>query len=370
MRKLLPVFLGALALGFHAPARAQNPVSPEIAGNQVSFRFYAPKAREVSLQGLRGRKSLPMTKDATGLWQITVGDLAPDIYSYSFDVDGATALDPRNRSFKKWILTSSSFDYPGAARPDWSLQQVPHGIVHRHLYSSKAAQREGAFQVYTPPGYDSRAAVKYPVVFLFHGYGDDETAWVEEGRANCIADNLLAKGSIQPALIVMMNGHPLPIPTARQDQYGANNNAAMEMAVMKEVLPQVEAAYCVSREASDRAIVGLSMGGGHALEIGLGHPEIFQWVGAFSAATPEGDLAVRFPQLVAAAKLGSPKLLWIGIGKDDFLLKRNEAFTASLKAKDIPFTWSLTQGGHEWFVWRAYLAEFLQKIFRPAAAAK
>ena len=366
MKKLLPLILGALMVGQHGPLLAQNLPSPEIVGNQVTFRFFAPKAGEVSLQGLRGRKALPMTKGTDGLWQVTVGDLAPDIYNYSFNVDGATALDPRNRSFKKWILTSSAFDFTGGTTPLWSLQQVPHGTVHRHLYTSRAAQREGAFQVYTPPGYDPRAAVKYPVVFLFHGYGDDETAWVEEGRANCIADNLIAKGSIKPAVIVMTNGHPVSIPIARQDHYGAANQAAMELEVMKEVLPQVEAAYCVSREASDRAIVGLSMGGGHALEIGLGHPETFQWVGAFSAATPEGDLAARFPRLLPAptSKRQVPRLLWIGIGKDDFLLQRNDAFRAWLQQHDVPFTYKQTDGGHEWTNWREYVEDFLQLTFR------
>ncbi|HLP09311.1 MAG TPA: alpha/beta hydrolase-fold protein, partial [Opitutaceae bacterium] len=189
----LPFLPLALACGLVARAAAQpaNLVSPEITTDgAVTFRFYAPEARLVSLAGLRRPAPAPMEKSADGVWSVTVSGLAPDIYSYVFNVDGAVALDPRNRSTKKWINSENAFEFTGGTTPAWSLQPVPHGVVHRHTITSATAGREYTLQVYTPPGYNARAAQAYPVVVLFHGYGDDETAWIDNGRAHCIADNL------------------------------------------------------------------------------------------------------------------------------------------------------------------------------------
>jgi enterochelin esterase family protein len=359
----LPLLLGALALGSTVVAKAPDFKSPEVGTRDVTFRCYAPGAKAVSVQGLRNRKPEAMTKDASGVWSVTVSGLAPDIYAYSFDVDGATVLDARNRSFKRWITTESAFEFTAGTKPLWSTQAVSHGVVHRHVFTSEAAAREDAFQVYTPPAYDSKKA--YPVVFLFHGYGDDETAWAEAGHAAQIADNLIAAKRMVPAVIVMTHGHPVSIPTVRQDDYWSRNDAAMAQMVIEEVLPLVESHYGVSTKASKRAIVGLSMGGGHALQIGLAHPELFQSVGAFSAAAPEKDLAMLFPGLTkSAVKPLRPALLFLAIGKDDFLLKRNETLKRWLEKENVPHVWRLTEGGHEWTLWRDYLGEFLESLFR------
>lgn len=348
---------------------AQLPVyrSPEVvSADTVTLRYYAPAARRVTVVGLRRTEPTPMTKGTDGIWSVTVSDLTPDIYGYSFDVDGAVTLDPKNRAIKKWINSENSFDLPGITPPMWALQAVPHGTLQRHTVRSTAAGREYSFQVYTPPGYDPHAAAAYPVIFLFHGYGDDETAWAENGRANCIADNLIAAGKMKPAVIVMPHGHPIPFPLDRVEEYFVHNLVAMEKVVTGELVPFVEKQYNVGRTAEDRAIVGLSMGGGHSLGIGLPHPELFQWIGAFSSAVPPGDPAVNFPALLQAAKdhRRSPRLLWIAIGKDDFLLARNEAFRGWLTENHVAFTYELSDGGHEWTNWRNYLEEFLQLTFR------
>lgn len=307
-----------------------------------------------------------MTKGADGVWSVTLTGLTPDIYSYTYNVDGATALDPRNRGVKEWIVSDNTVDVPGDKPSDWAVQAVPHGVVHRHTYASAVGARELSFQVYTPPGYDPLAKTTYPVVVLCHGYGDAETAWVLNGRANTIADNLIARGAMKKAVIVMPYGHPVPLPEARRDGYWRKNDTAMEEAVLKEVLPLVERSYRISRDAKQRAIVGLSMGGGHALKIGLGHPELFRWVGAFSSAAPEEDRETLFASVLKSAKAKKPAtpFLWIAIGRDDFLLQRNEAFTAWLKQNNIPFGWKLSDGGHEWTVWREYLGDFLPQLFR------
>ena len=349
--------------------RAQTPdfLSPEVQpGGQVVFRFYAPAAHSVAVQGLRNRKPVAMVRGKDNVWTATVTGLAPDIYSYAFNVDGSVALDPRNRNLTKWITSESRFDLVGTPPPAWAGQAVPHGTLHRHTYTSAAARREASFLVYTPPGYDPRAERTYPVVYVLHGYGDDEAAWSENGRAEVIADNLLARGAMQPAILVLPNGHPRPISLDCDRNYSSDNLAAMQDVVIQELVPLIERDYRASRAPVDRAIVGLSMGGGQSLAIGLGHPELFQWVGGFSVALPIDNFDARFPALLQAARKHdpSPRLLWIAIGKDDSLLPRNQIFTAWLTQNHVPFTWKLTDGGHEWTNWRAYLEEFLGQLFR------
>ena len=360
-----PILLAALLAAVSTTAATPPTfVSPEVTAESATFRFYAPAATNVSLVGLRRTAPAPMTKDAAGVWFVTVAGLAPDIYSYSFDVDGATVLDPRNRSIKKWITSESAFEFTGGTAPVWTLQPVPHGTLHRHTVASAVAGREYSFHLYTPPGYDPRAAQRYPVVILFHGYGDDETAWAENGRAHLIADNLIAAGKMKPAVIVMPSGHPIPFPLDHVEEYFPSNLAAMERVVIDELLPFVECNYRVSTAPADRAIVGLSMGGGHALGIGLKHPELFSQVGAFSAAVPAGDPLAFFPAAATPSDPLRPRLLWIGIGRDDFLLQRNETFRAWLAQHEVNFTYALTDGGHEWTNWRNYLADFLPLLFR------
>jgi enterochelin esterase family protein len=171
---------------------------------------------------------------------------------------------------------------------------------------------------------------------------------------------------MKPAIIVMPYGHPLQLPVTRGDNYFAENQAAMEKVVTGELLPFVQREYRASSKPVERAIVGLSMGGGHSLGIGLTHPELFQWVGAYSAVAPQENLDTTFAALAATAKAQrtSPKLLWIAIGKDDYLLPRNDIFRSWLQQNQVPFTYKFTDGSHEWSVWRNYLEEFLPLTFR------
>ncbi len=259
-----PCLAFAVALLSAIPALAAPPptlLSPEVTTESATFRYYAPAATTVALVGLRRPDPIPMTKDPDGLWSVAIADLVPDIYSYTFAVDGAMALDPRNRATKKWINSENAFEFTGGTAPVWSLQPVPHGTVHRHTITSAIAGREYSFQIYTPPGYDPRAAQTYPVVVLLHGYGDDETAWVENGRAHLIADNLIAAGKMRPAVIVMPHGHPIPFPLDRVEEYFLKNLPATERVVTDELLPFVEREYRVGTAPAQRAIVGLSMGG-------------------------------------------------------------------------------------------------------------
>jgi len=362
---LRAVLLALLATGALAQPSGRAPeVLPD---GRVTFRLLAPKAQAVAVKGLRHLQPQPMTKDAEGVWSVTVGPLEPDLYSYTYDVDGATFTDPNNRRMKEWLSEESLIEVPGNPPLPLALQAIPHGVIHRHVFTSPTRGAEVAVQVYTPPGFDPRASKKYPVLFLLHGFGDEETAWVAVGRANFIADSLIAAGRIVAPIIVMTNGHPVPIPVGRRSGGDADRNeVAMEQELLTEILPFVEANYPVRRDRASRAIVGLSMGGGQSLGIGLGHPDVFGWVGGFSSGTPEGDLDKKFAALLVAEakKSGAPSLIWVGVGKDDFLLERNTKFHAWLEEKHVPHEWHVTEGAHEWPVWRGYLAEFLQKIFR------
>ncbi len=333
LRLSLMSLLANLVLG--QPAYRSPEVLPD---GRVAFRLLAPKAQAVAVKGLRHLPSQPMTRDAKGLWSATVGPLAPDLYSYTFDVDGATFTDPVNRRMKEWLAEESLVEVPGNPPLLISLQAVPHGTVRRHVFTSRARAGEVAVEVYTPPGYDAKAATTYPVLYLLHGFGDEETAWLTVGRANFMADNLLAQGRVVPAIIVMTNGHPVPIPGPRSPDYGPANSTAMEQELLHDVMPFIEANYPVRRAAADRAIAGLSMGGGQSLGIGLGHPDLFGWVGGFSSGVPTEELDRRFAALLSAgqAKAGAPRLVWLGVGREDFLLAQNKTFHAWLEEKHVP----------------------------------
>jgi enterochelin esterase family protein len=366
----IPALILACILG-STVARAKDPevVSPDVLPDgRVTFRIFAPRAESVAVQGLRHLPPQPMTKDAAGVWSVTVGPFDPDLYSYTLSIDGATVTDPSDREIKRYFTSESMFEVPGNPPILAAVQPVPHGVVHHQVYASKVRGRDAGVWIYTPPGYDPRASTLYPVVYLLHGFGDGEEAWIEGGRANTIVDNLIAQGRIKPVIVVMPYGHPVPLEGRKYNQggYPARNTAAMQKDLIGEVIPLVERDYRADPRAEKRAIVGLSMGGGQAIAIGLANPTVFKWVGGFSSAVPETGLEAEFADVIADPSL-RPRLLWIAIGKDDVadnLLKRNVAFHEWLGKEGIAHTWTVSDGAHEWPVWRSYLPQFLELIFR------
>ena len=342
-------------------------VSPEVVGDKVTFRLRASEAKSISVIGINGQSATPLVKKNNGVWEATVGPLSPELYSYQFDVDGTKMIDPSNRQVKKWLSLNSMFEIKGGLLHE--RHDVPHGVVHHHIYDSKSTGHQRGALVYTPPGY-AKANRSYPVVYLLHGYGDDETAWTEVGRAHYIADNLLAKKEIEPLIIVMPYGHPLKLDIKKEfDDYADQNIEWMEKDLLEDLRPFIAETYRIEADRSHQAIVGLSMGGGQSLHIGLKHVSEFAWIGGFSSAAPQGEsqtLDQKFESLVSDVDQTNSaiKLLWIGCGKDDFLLKRNEHFVSWLKNRKVQHNYRLTDGGHDWMVWRKYLAEFLKLSFR------
>ncbi|MBN2315712.1 MAG: hypothetical protein JXM79_17420 [Sedimentisphaerales bacterium] len=339
--------------------RREPIISPEVhSDRRVTFRLQAPKAKivAVNLQGTHA-----MTKNNEGLWSVTIGPLEPEIYDYDFVVDDLRIVDPANAWLKVWLRTSRNvLEVPGDQPTFYEEQKVPHGTVHIHKYPSKSLGVTRGLYVYTPPGYET-SKEKYPVLYLFHGYGDSEDAWTVVGRANLIVDNLLAANKAKPLIIVMPYGHT---PSAPPVMRSIGQYESFERDLIEDVIGYVQTKYRVSTDRKDRAVAGLSMGGGQSLTIGLGNLELFGWVGAFSSAVPEGE---SLEKLLADPKAINDKLnlLWIGCGRSDFLFERNQQFFARLRKDKIDHVAHITDGSHEWRLWRIYLNELVPLLFRP-----
>ncbi len=353
------------AAGIVSPGQSQV-VSPVVNDDRsVTFRTYAPLADTVRVKGIEGFPPQDLARTDNGFWETTVGPLEPELYSYTFEIDGADQVDRLNRATKNWFWLESLVEVPGDPALLHERQAVPHGVLHHHTFASTTAGRDYGLFVYTPPSYDPGRADDYPLVVLLHGFGDDENAWVDVGRTPEIADNMIAAGSIVPSVIVMPYGHPVPVESGRyRPDYGRENTAAMESVVVEEILPLVAARYNVREDADGRAIVGLSMGGGHSLTIGLKYPELFSYVGGFSSATPEEGRDELLKRSSPDAVQRSRRLLWVGCGEDDFLIERNNEFARWLEANGIEHTYVVSDGAHTWLVWRRYLQKFLQLLFR------
>jgi len=336
--------------------------SPQVqADRKVTFRLRAPKASEVVVAGQWPNGRAVMTKDANDVWSVTVGPIAPGVWEYNFQVDGVQMIDPGNPAIKPMREPRTSILHIAGQPPLLhDFQDVPHGTVRQHTYVSKSLGRTRELVVYTPPGYDQQADARFPTLYLQHGSGDNQATWVAHGKAHWILDNLIAQGKARPMVVVMMDGHA----SIAQGMAGfQNNTTAFERDLLEDVMPFVEANYRVKTDAASRAIAGLSMGGGQSLTVGLNHLDRFAWVAGFSSSVPSRETVAGFLNDPAAANT-KLKLLWIGVGKEDFLLQRNQEFIATLKDKDIHHEWHLTDGNHSWPVWRLYLADLAPKLFQ------
>ena len=353
-------------------AQPQPIQSPEVhADRSVTFRFRAPNAKEVSLN-LEGAKSMPMQKDEQGVWTATSGPLEPDYYGYSFSVDGVGLHDPSNPEIKpNFLYVSSEVHVPGPSTLPWEVNDIPHGAIHHHFYKSGVVGDHRDFYVYTPPGYDATAKTQYPVLYLLHGFSDDASGWTAVGRANVILDNLIAQGKAKPMLVVMPLGYGAPEilarngPSWRDRSLVERNFNRFRDALLTEVIPQVEKTYRASKDRSQRAIAGLSMGGSESLLTGLNTLDRFAWIGAFSSGGMREEFDAAFPSLDAKAN-AQIRLLWVACGTEDRLIDINRKFREWLKSKDIRHVDIETPGMHTWMVWRRNLAAFAPMLFQGA----
>jgi enterochelin esterase family protein len=388
------------------PANQQTPppvvVSPEVAEDrQITFRLLAPQAENVRLTGgdIPGMgQGKPMTKGEKGVWEVTIGPIAPGSYRYNFNVNGVSVIDPRNPLVSE--SNNNVWSLVHVAGSEFSdTKNVPHGAVAAVTYYSTALGKFRRMHVYTPPGYEAGQG-KFPVFYLLHGAGDCDDSWTSVGRAGFILDNLIAAKKAKPMIIVMPAGHTRPLgrgPIPGIAQPGSSAAPPPDEFIqdfMTDVMPYVEKNYRVLAGRENRAIAGLSMGGNQTLNIALPNLEKFGYVGVFSSGllnvfarqapgaggppaanapsqiTPAGEAWLKQNQAKlddANLKKGL-KLFWVGIGKDDFLLSISRNTVETLKTHGFAPVSVETDGGHTWINWRNYLNEFAPQLFQPKVA--
>jgi enterochelin esterase-like enzyme len=349
-------------------ARRIQVSSPEVNANgSVTFRVYAPAAQDVKVAPQYLRRSVALMKDERGVWSLTTEPVDPGIYEYWFEIDGVHTIDQNNPWIKEGVRPNVSLlEVPGNPPLLFAEQDVPHGVVHIHRYKSKSLEMNRGVYIYTPPGYYQHRNVRYPVLYLLHGSGDNEQGWVTIGRANFIADNLIAQGKAEPMIIVMPFGHVPEKEGLADDQRRTYRMTAFENDLLGDVLPLVEANYRTINDAQHRALAGLSMGGGQTLNIGLARLDTFTWLGAFSSAVFRGEADERIDKLLGNPQQVNSKLnlLWVGCGKQDFLFEANQKFVNLLEERNIEHTVRYTEGAHTWIVWRQYLSDLLPLLFK------
>lgn len=354
-------------------AFAQTPqpdglVSPEVQPDKkVTFRVRAPKAAEVTLYAdwMVPGKPEPMTKGSDGVWTITAGPVEPNVHLYWFNIDGLAVADPVNPKIKLRQRTSASLvEVPADPSAPWEVRDVPHGTVVVNWEKSQVLNRTERFLVYLPPGYE-RSSARYPVLYLVHGSGDTPDSWTNAGNANLILDNLIADKKATPMIVVMPAGHAAPF-----GQQGAQQKNAelFDQYLTKEVIPIVESKYRVASGRQNRALAGLSMGGGLTINTGFGHPDMFSALGIFSAGIPR-DFDTKHKAALDDAKGINAKLglIWIACGDKDNTVQfpRVQQFASTLDKAGIHQTFRTYEGGaHTWPVWRLSLSEFAPMIFK------
>jgi enterochelin esterase-like enzyme len=367
MQKIHCFLLATFLASFISLAQTnQQPsvISPEVhADHRVTFRLRAPKASEVSLWGDWMPVLLPdkMRRDDSGVWSITTGPLASGIAIYNFKVDGIDIADPVNPRMKLRARTSASLVEITTNPPAlWEARPVPHGKIEINWEGSKASGDTRAFYVYTPPQYDQKRSRRFPVLYLLHGNNDTAAGWTDVGKANFILDNLIAEHKAEPMIIVMPWGHAIPINAGRSD-----NNAVFERYLLDEIIPQVEKKYRVAKGRENRALFGLSMGGGQALQIGFKHLDSFNALASFSGAVPN-DFEVKFKNELEDSVGTNRKLkvLWIGCGEQDELFNRSTRLDEILNAHGIRHILVSLQGRHNYDVWRKCLTQTAPLLFR------
>lgn len=386
------MLISVIAIAQQALWGGQNISSPEIhPDNTVTFRFHAPKAVKVQVTGdflptqkmstQYGEMDVPGVADLTegkdGVWEYTTAaPLAPELYSYSFIVDGLKATDPNNVYLNRDVASVTNiFIIKGGQGDLYSVNNVPHGTVARRWYDSPVLEKSRRVTIYTPAGYET-SGKKYPVLYLLHGAGGDEEAWIALGRTAQIMDNLIAEGKAKPMIVVMTNGNADQEAAPGESSVGMTKPGMMAQKMMEgswetsfpDVIKFVESQYRVDKKKSSRAICGLSMGGFHSLHISKQYPDLFDYVGLFSAAIMprEGTQSPIYQNMDEKLNIQfgkNPKLYWIAIGKTDFLYKNNVDYRKMLDDAGHKYEYFENDGGHIWRNWRIYLSMFAPRLF-------
>ena len=391
-------------------------MSPEVKpDNTVTFRLRAPNATEVTLSGdWPDGRNVKMVKDSDGVWSASVGPLTPELWGYTYSVNGVSMLDPSNANIRRdGTRYANIFFVDGPLSKNYQIRDIPHGNVNMVWYDSPTLKLQRRMYVYTPAGYEA-GSQRYPVLYLLHGAGGDEDAWFNMGRASLIMDGLIFDKKAKPMIVVMTNGNgyqqmapgfgPLPrvegampqpaprgagpgaparcrarggctarpllprrpVPQAHQAAPGARGGGGgiggglFPESIVKDVIPYVEKHYRVIPKKDGRAIAGLSMGGGHTLAATNAHPETFNYIGVFSMGTRE-DITDK----LQAIKKAGLKYYYVGCGQaDQICVEGSKNLDALLTKVGINHTFTFNEGGHTWANWRIYLSELAPKLFQ------
>lgn len=346
--------------------------SPDIQGDKVTFRLNANYATQVNLVGAWMENpygsGVPMTKGENGIWEITIDTPAPEIYTYSFIVDGVNVNDPQNYFVQRdGVRYLNMLIVPGERSENY-FEADQRGTVTFRWYDSQLLGINRRMTVYTPYGYEKNKNVKYPVLYLLHGGGGDEEAWISMGRAAQILDNLIQKGLAKPMIVVMPNGNPgqqAAKPLGLEEKTFSNTDPAFANAYVKslvnEIIPFIEKEYRAIPKPEARAISGLSMGGGHTTAATTLFPETFDYICPLSCGIRESD---HLDADLQGIKKGGYKLYWIGCGSADGAMRGTEVLDKALTKNGMEHTLYISDGGHEWKNWRLYLNTFAQLLFK------
>ncbi len=391
---LVMSLISAMAFAQQALWGGAPVVSPEIhEDNTVTFRLKAPKAVTVQVTGdflpsrqietpfgkFDGPGAADLKENQDGVWEYTTPEpLEPELYSYTFIVDGLKINDPSNVYMIRDVASVTNvFIIGGNERIDlYKVNKVPHGTVSKIWYNSPTLGMDRRLTVYTPAGYET-SGKRYPVFYLLHGMGGDENAWSELGRTAQIMDNLIAQGKAEPMIVVMTNGNAALEAAPGESSLGF---AAPSMSLPKtmegsfetafpDVVKFIDKTYRTQANKQGRAIAGLSMGGFHSMHISKQYPDMFNYVGLFSAAIMP-DKSVKSPiyddmeAKLAIQFAKKPALYFIAIGNKDFLYQANNEYRKMLDEKGYKYEYYETGEGHIWKNWRIYLTEFAPKLFK------
>ena len=420
---LMPVLARAQSADGSVPAPSNIPSGqfPRVnADKTVTFRVRADTATTVSINGLS--ENYPMTRGQDGFWMATTKPLPPGFYYYTVNVDGFTGADFGSRAYFGWNRWGSALEVPGEESAFFAIRDVPHGAVRMQWYFSPSTGKWRRIMVYTPPGYDTDTRTRYPVLYLQHGAGEDETGWTNQGHAQFILDNLIADKKARPMIIVNDHGVVPPSPSASARQAPAdagrgtapdagrgttadggrgtataaargatadagrgatpdagrgaaqaaqagrgsgNTFAEFDRIVSRELVPFIDKTFRTKADRDNRALAGLSMGGSQAFRIGLNHLDLFGSILVLSSGLGPIDTATDYNGVLkdAAAFNKRLRLLWLGVGTADNAHPRLKQVHETLEKAGIKHVWVESAGGHVWTEWRKYLAQFAPLLF-------
>lgn len=336
--------------------------------NSVVFQVKAPNAQKIQID--LGKK-YDMVKGADGVWTVRTEPIEPGFHYYFLVIDDVSVADPASQSFFGTGKMASGIDIPEKGVDFYSIKNVLHGAISSKYYYSSVSESWRRLYVYTPPGYDQNPGTKYPVVYLQHGGGEDETGWVTQGKTDLILDNLIAEGKAKPMIVVIGNGNV----RAGGGGYSSAGMAAFKKEMTQNIVPFIDKNYRTLTDKKNRAICGLSMGGGQSFYTGLENLDVFGSVGIFSSGifggirNPSGstfDAEKEIPGLLSKSTEFNQKLdlFYISCGEGDMRIEHTKKAVAIMKEKGLEVEFNSFPGDHEWQVWRKSLHDFASRVFK------